>query len=52
MGIWAALDLLPLVTLIKYIDFRVFYANRWYLGGSSTEITYGELNGNFTEVHM
>ena len=23
-GIWAVLDLLPLVTLIKYIDFRVF----------------------------
>ena len=26
LGIWAVLDLLPLVTLIKYIDFRVFLA--------------------------
>ena len=24
IDIWAVLDLLPLVTLIKYIDFRVF----------------------------
>ena len=32
--------------------FSCFYRVWWYLGGSSTEITYGELNGNFTEVHM
>ena len=48
-GIWAAFDPLPLVTLIKYIDFRVFRVsgvswgnlNRIHIWGTKWEFHRG-----------
>ena len=49
LGIWAEFDLLPLVTLIKYIDFRVFRVsgvswgnlNRIHIWGTKWEFHRG-----------